>query len=211
MSKTTDKSTTEPRRRDPEATRAAILDAAEALFIDQGVAATPTSAIARRAKVTKSLIHHHFGTKEALWTEVKERHFRKYYDVQKQMLASSKGTAQLLRDSIIAYFRFLQQDPDAVRFTSWRFVETDDPCLQEEQELYDMGVQRIREAQEAGELRADLEPIFILKAFLGLAMHWFQSKSVFCQLLGETADPDTLDEDYLQNILELFFAGVTPR
>src|SRR5690606_25552520 len=54
------------RRRDPDATRAEILEAAEQLFLQDGFGRTSISAIARLAGVTKSLIHHHFGTKEAL-------------------------------------------------------------------------------------------------------------------------------------------------
>ncbi|MBC8072705.1 MAG: helix-turn-helix transcriptional regulator, partial [Deltaproteobacteria bacterium] len=61
------------RRHDPEASRAAILDAAEATFVEKGFAGASMSEIAERSSVTKSLIHHHFGSKEALWSEVKRR------------------------------------------------------------------------------------------------------------------------------------------
>lgn len=200
------------RRRDPEATRTAILDAAEELFVDQGPADTPTSAVARKAGVTKSLIHHHFGSKEELWNAVKRRHLGQYYDVQKQMLAGSPGTEELLRDSIVTYFRFLQNDPRSVRFTSWRFVQVeDDPCLDQEEDLLDLGSRKIREAQEAGELRFDLEPMSIIKAFLALADNWFQAKPLFCQMLGPDEDIEEVEERYLQDILRIFFEGVRPR
>ncbi len=198
------------KRRDPEATRAAILDAAEELFLVRGPADTPTSAVARRAGVTKSLIHHHFGTKEDLWTAVKRRHFGRYYEVQKEMLASSLGTAELLRESIATYFRFLQDDPRSVRFASWRFIEEDDPCHDQEVDLFDLGVQKIREAQDAGELRRDVEPISVIKAFLALADHWFQSKPLLGQMLGPEADLDGLEEKYLRDILRIFLEGVRP-
>jgi len=199
------------RRRDPEATRLAILDAAEDLFVTQGVDATPTSQVARRAGVTKSLIHHHFGSKEELWNEVKRRRFSVYYDLQKRMLEASPGSLELLRDSIVAYFRFLQADPNAVRFMGWRFVDGDDPCLEQEEELYELGIQRIREAQEAGLLRSDVEPISVLKAFLGLVFHWFQSKGLLCRMMGSAIDPQALEERYLEDVLRIFFEGLLPR
>ncbi len=200
------------RRRDPEATRMAILEAAEELFLKLGPADTPTSRIARQAGVTKSLIHHHFGSKDDLWDEVKRRHFGRYYEAQRKMLTSSQGTAELLRDSLIGYFRFLQQDPHAVRFMSWRFVEEgDDPCQAQEHELFELGIERIREAQETGELRADLEPISIIKSFLAMASHWFQSKSLLCQMLGSEDDVDEMEERYLDDVVKIFLDGVRPR
>ena len=196
------------RRRDPEATRTAILDAAEELFLEHGPADTATSRIARRAGVTKSLIHHHFGSKEDLWTEVKKRHFGQYYEVQKQLLAKSEGTIELLHESIVAYFRFLQQDPRSVSFMSWRFVESDDTCLEQEDELFELGIQRIQEAQEAGTLRADLEPISLIKAFLAMTLQWFQTRDLFCQMFGPDLDLPAAEEKYLQDILCIFFDGV---
>ncbi len=198
------------RRRDPEATRAAILEAAEELFLTAGLAETPTSRIARHAGVTKSLIHHHFGSKEDLWDEVKRRHFDNYYEAQKQMLSSSQGTAELLGESLIAYFRYLQNDPHAVRFMSWRFVETEDPCLAQEDELFALGIERIREAQEAGELRADIDPLSMIKAFLAMSLHWFQTKPLLCQMLGPDADVEAVEETYLDDVVKIFLDGVRP-
>jgi TetR/AcrR family transcriptional regulator len=207
----TDSEETSRRRRDPEATRAAILDAGEKLFVSRGPAETSTSEIARLAGVTKSLIHHHFGSKEELWTEVKRRHFEQYYQVQRDMLKNSQGSAELLRQSIVTYFRFLQHDPQSVRFMAWRVVEGDDPCLDQEDELFALGMQRIRESQEAGELRADLEPISIIKAFVAMTLHWFQTKTFLCQILGFDAADEQMDERYLDDILKIFFDGVRPR
>lgn len=192
-------STAGRRRRDPDATRAAILEAAEELFLARGPDDTPMSEIGRRAGVTKSLIHHHFGSKQELWDEIKRLHFGKYYDLQKEMLASSAGTAELLRDSIVTYFRFLQTDPQAVRHLSWRLVEADDLCLEQEDELFELGVAKIKSAQEAGELRSDIEPISMIKAFLALTENWFLTKPLLCQMAKAAADPDELEERYLED------------
>jgi TetR/AcrR family transcriptional regulator len=43
-----------------------LLDAAIALFSKQGVAGTPLSAIARKARVTPALVHYYFGNREQL-------------------------------------------------------------------------------------------------------------------------------------------------
>lgn len=50
--------------------REEILRVALRLFAARGFAGTSTSAIAREVGVTQPLVHHHFGSKEALWREV---------------------------------------------------------------------------------------------------------------------------------------------
>jgi AcrR family transcriptional regulator len=56
-------------RRDPEASRAAILDAAREVFAERGYARATIREIARRAGVTHGLVMRHFGTKEQLLIE----------------------------------------------------------------------------------------------------------------------------------------------
>ena len=61
----------------PEAqldTRARILRAAEALFVEQGFAATSLRMITARAQVNLAAVNYHFGSKEALIREVFQRH-----------------------------------------------------------------------------------------------------------------------------------------
>jgi Bacterial regulatory proteins, tetR family/Tetracyclin repressor-like, C-terminal domain len=56
-------------RRDPEASRAAILAAAREVFAERGYARATIREIARRAGVTHGLVMLHFGTKERLLIE----------------------------------------------------------------------------------------------------------------------------------------------
>lgn len=209
---TTDESPDSRRRRDPEATRQSILEAAQDLFVCHGPAGTSLSAIAKKADVTKSLIHHHFGSKEELWSAVQEQRFQAYFDVQKQMLLESDSVADLLRDSMTAYFRFLQNDPDSVRFLMWHLLESDEqPCPSLEKELFELGIAKIREAQEKGEIRSDLEPFFIIKSLLGLPMSWFQTRCMTEAVIDSDISAERLDEMYLEDMVKHFLEGVRPR
>jgi AcrR family transcriptional regulator len=57
------------RRRDPEASRTAILEAASEVFNERGYARATIREIARRAGVTHGLVMRHFGSKEQLLIE----------------------------------------------------------------------------------------------------------------------------------------------
>lgn len=203
----------EARRRDPEATKKAILDAAEELFIDQGPSATSLAHIAKKAAVTKSLIHHHFGTKEELWEEVQKRHFLEYFEIQMQMIKSSRSTAELLEESIVAYYRYLQSHPRSVRFLAWASLEGDDDrqATPEEKEIFEVGIEKIKQAQVAGEIRRDLEPFFIIKTLIALPMAWFQTRAETLSLIDSDVRPSELDEMYLRDMVKMFLEGVSCR
>jgi hypothetical protein len=136
-----------------------------------------------------------------------------YFEVQKQMILESDSTAGLLRDSLLAYFRFLQRDPDSVRFMTWALLEGyESACpMKPEKELFELGIDKIRQAQERGEIRADLEPFFIIKSLLALPMAWFQSLSATRALIDSDIEPAALDELYLVNMVKIFLEGVRPR
>jgi TetR/AcrR family transcriptional regulator len=61
--------------RDPELTKAKILDAAEAEFAIAGLTAARTEAIAAQTGVTKAMIYYYFDSKEDLYRAVMERCF----------------------------------------------------------------------------------------------------------------------------------------
>lgn len=204
---------THERRRDPEMTRRNILDAARDLFLEKGFADTSTSEIAKSAGATKSLIHHHFGSKQQLWNAVKVHVFGHYFKVQKEML-SSPGSLSVLRNSLVLYFQAVAEDPNLTRMMCWMYLEQDDTCDDMVAEVMHLGLTRIEQAQQAGEIRADLSARNILISFLALTENWHMAKAKFtksplCSLLGH--DSAASQKSYLNDLLKLFFEGLIPR
>ena len=201
-----------PRGRDPEATKNAILDAAETIFLENGFGNTSLSAIAREAGITKSLIHHHFGSKAGLWQEVKQRRFMAYAQLQMEMLADAPPTADLLRESMRFYFHFLRDNPQLVRIMAWMFLERDqEHCIDMDRKLIELGTQKLQDAQASGQFRSDVDPRFMLFTFIGLIQHWFQDKEHFCHDFGTDGFENDLDNSYLEAIIKIFFEGVLVR
>jgi TetR/AcrR family transcriptional regulator len=195
------------RRHDPEASRAAILDAAEATFVEKGFAGASMSEIAERSNVTKSLIHHHFGSKEALWSEVKKRSFSSYHAQQMQLYAAGELTPETVRASMAAYFRFLGANPQVVRLLAWMRLEHDLDCAAMVVELRTLGILTITEAQRLGILRADVPAEHILIAFLGLTVAYFNDGEFVTDGQPQRIDP----EAYLASAWKVFSEGLMPR
>ena len=201
------------RPRDSAATRAVILDAAEEVFLERGFGQTALSEIARRADVTKSLIHHHFGSKGGLWTEVKQRRFAEYASRQLEMLRGASASVELLSESFRFYFRFLERNPQLVRIMAWLFLEPqeNETCLDMDRELVRAGVEVLREGQEKGLIRKDLDARFILFIFIGLAQHWHQDRRHFLHDFASEDLPDDINAAYLHNALQILLEGVVAR
>ena len=98
------------------ATRDNILDAAEKLFVEQGVSRTTLQHIATAAGVTRGAIYWHFDDKGALFNAMMERATLPL-EAEMQVLdeAESKDPLDVLRSYMLAVLRRTVEDPQARR------------------------------------------------------------------------------------------------
>jgi TetR/AcrR family transcriptional regulator len=196
----------QPSTRDADLTRRRILEAGFDLFVDRGYAAVSMRELARRSGVTKSLIHHHFGTKEALWDAVKEAAFVRYFESQKaELLAAETPDAELLRKGVVRYFHFLKDNPRVVRLFTWMHLEGDRSCNEMDSELVALGADRVRRAQQRGLLRNDLNPTHVVTTFINACSQWFQTREQHRGWDGMGSD-----DEYLDDFLKIFMDGLAP-
>jgi TetR/AcrR family transcriptional regulator len=203
-------STASPSRpRDAEATRAAILAAAEGVFCERGFSAATMSGIAAAAGVTKSLLHHHFGSKEGLWREVLDRRFDAYAKLQAELIERAETDLSAFRESIDALFRFLRSNPEFVRLHAWANASGADTCgeVSHGSPLTQRGVERLGEIRARGGLHPDLDPEVVLAAYFCLVEHWFEARTSLRERFGD-ALPD--DETYLHQMRALLLRGIAP-
>jgi TetR/AcrR family transcriptional regulator len=201
-----------PKQPATSSTKDTILDAAEKIFVERGFSDTSMSRIAKEAKVTKSLIHHHFGSKEQLWREIKNRRFEEYFSIQKQQLATADAGMDSFKDCIVNLFDVLRNNPEVVRLISWHLLDKNQMERHEdERELTSMGLLKLLDAQKNGLLRDDVDPKYMLVAFFCLVFHWFMGKHEYLKWVGIEPDSSTADDEYLVNILKIMFEGLIPR
>ena len=85
-----------------EATRGALVEAAEALFAEQGFAETATEAVVKATGVTRGALYHHFSDKTDLFRAVYER-------VEQRVIAQVEAAVAGLTDPLAV----LQRGADA--------------------------------------------------------------------------------------------------
>jgi TetR/AcrR family transcriptional regulator len=97
--------------RRPEASRAAILQAAIVEFANEGVAGARTDAIARAAKVNKALLYYYFEDKEALYGAVLDHVFGGLSESIHEALSRDLPPSQKILAYAGAHFDYIASNP----------------------------------------------------------------------------------------------------
>jgi TetR/AcrR family transcriptional regulator len=112
-------STRSDKERDPNRSRAAILDAAERLFADQGYDATSLSQVGKLAGVSRATPGYFFGSKPDLYRAVLDRSFAEVRQAvrtgRERALASNQSPEVILAGAVSDYFDFLAARPNFIR------------------------------------------------------------------------------------------------
>jgi TetR/AcrR family transcriptional regulator len=151
--------------RDSERTRKRILDAAAKIFAAKGFDGASVSDIARRARVSKQLVHHHFRGKESLFEEVHDVKFRPVFEWQESI-------PERAADLFAERFRKRAKDLDYTRYLTWEAASGRAVPLHEarQRRITDYGL-AIRVMQADGKLPDDIDHKMLQLAILALATY----------------------------------------
>jgi TetR/AcrR family transcriptional regulator len=154
------------RQRDPEQTRASILEAAAAEFGAHGYAGARVSAIAARAGVNVQLISYYFDGKEGLYRVMSQQW------QQRRRELTPPGTSlpeQLRRHALEAV-----HNPDGPRLLAWSGLQytgpDDDPDRAPRTRMLAESVDEVRALQRDGRLPAEVDPACLLVMLMAAAM-----------------------------------------
>ena len=131
--------------------RNAILEAALAVFAEDGFHGATMRKIAERARVSQPLLHHHFGSKPALWGIVGDRITTDFIAYLSEAVDPTLPALDGVKAMLRAYLNYWREHPLAFRFNHWR--QLDGPPGEREARSRQMarnGVAFMQRAQEAG-------------------------------------------------------------
>lgn len=97
----------------PSNSRSEIIDAAEALFLERGIAATTATDIAQRAGVSRATLYRYFEGRDELAFAVAERMIRKLATKARQAVPAGAGPIAAARASLGALITHFEHDRDA--------------------------------------------------------------------------------------------------
>ena len=154
-------------KEDALATRDSILDAAEQLFVKQGVSGTTLQHIATGAGVTRGAIYWHFLDKGAMFNAMMER-VKMPLEAARQLLdeANAADPLESLREHMLCVFRVTVEDPQARRVfeiatLKMEFVDELNAVRErrkQNQELWMARTEaRVRDGIASGQVKADVD------------------------------------------------------
>jgi AcrR family transcriptional regulator len=151
--------------RDPEATRARILDAAEDEFAEYGIAGARVDRIAEKAAANKALIYKYFGNKDELFDTVFAQRALAFVDEVEFDAADLPAYAGRAFD---LYERF----PNTLRLSTWYQLERAGGALPEIVASNKAKLDKIAAAQEVGLITRDFSALELLTQVRALSMGW---------------------------------------
>ena len=163
-----------------------VLDAAERLFAQDGVAATGVRAIAKSARASIGAVYHHFKSKEDILESIVRQEIEERQDFLEGLREQGWPLEMQIEQIVQMHFTLLQERSDAARlFFRERFDPH--PALQAKvQALYDQVAEYVAEILKKGISAEEVRPCHpLLTAYALLGM----VESVSMRALGgdETA------------------------
>jgi TetR/AcrR family transcriptional regulator len=192
--------------------RESILEAAEEVFVEKGFAGSSMSEIAEKAGVAKSLIYHHFQSKEELWHQVIHQRFSMAGLLEKLgSVVSEQSTGSLVEIAAGAdgFFQFLRRNPGTVRMMNWLDLEGGGPAPEPE-DLHIGIVEAIRRMVEDGKLRPGVDPAVLPVLYMCLSIHWFAAKWKFGPWFEPELSEEELDRRYIEGAIDIILNGILP-
>lgn len=176
-----------------------LLDAALALFSRQGIAQTPLSAVARRARVTPALVHYYFGTRDKLLDALMDERIAPLVGGLALRLAEvGPDPAGLVRAFVATIIRVLSENPWLPPL--WvREVLSEGGALRERlltriaPQIAPQLARRFAEAKRRGLLNPGLDPRLTVVSLIGLTIFPLAAQTIWRRLL----DADDIDTDAL--------------
>jgi TetR/AcrR family transcriptional regulator len=175
--------------RNPEASRAKILDAARIEFVSHGLSGGRVDRIAEQSGVNKNLIYHYFGSKDALYLTVLERIYAdlraRQQDQDLRDLPPVEGMKRLVSNT----FDHFVQTPDLIRLMSIENIHYAEHLKSSSstKSLYSGLLDTIRiilkRGQEEGVFRANVDAVDLYLSISGLAYFFLSNQHTLSWLL----------------------------
>jgi len=194
---------TKTRGRDPDATRGSALDAAQHLFAEKGFAGASMREIAAVAGVSQPLIYYHFGSKEGLYSAVKERlmkeGLRAILPRDSEPSETAPGASELIRTT----YKYVSGNEDLMRLVAWAHLERDNTPWPGEAEFTRAAADYIQRRLSDSLSRRSVDPMITTIMIEALIFYWSANRQYYASIFEEPLEQVT--ERYLDQIADLFF------
>ncbi|EMD26204.1 TetR/AcrR family transcriptional regulator [Amycolatopsis azurea] len=194
------------RQRDPERTKAQLLEAAKVEFGAKGYAAARVSEIAARAGVNKQLISYYFGGKEGLYNALTTTMYDDYVAASDHDMPFAEVVRYFAQSGV--------RDHDLAKLFIWENLTDGAPDavgVEGQRGFLQQQVEYVRARQAAGDFPADLDPAFLLVIFMAASSAALALPRVVRAVSGQDPDSAEFAEAYGDQLARLVGHLSVPR
>ncbi len=191
-----------------------ILSEARQLFAERGFDGVSINDVATAAGVSKANIFHHFGSKQALYMEVLKLSLNEFGELTEHLQPERAPLEQRLQHFLQAKASHLHQHPDSVRVVLRELLENrDDVTRQLADQATVVQFRRLfhllQEAQQSGEISADVDLAALAVMMIGVVVFQFQIRS----LLRHQPEVEFADdpEQYSRLLAQILVNGISTK
>jgi TetR/AcrR family transcriptional regulator len=177
-------------KRDPKASRQALLTAAIAEFATKGPAGARVDTIARRAGVNKQMVYHYFGNKDDLFRAALEEVYGRIRARERALNLSDLPPVRAMESLVGFSFDYLAEHPEFIALLNDenRYGAMHLDGLREVQSMHLPLVELIRDALQRGVregvFRDDIDPINLYISIAGLSYFFFSNNRTLSAIFG---------------------------
>jgi AcrR family transcriptional regulator len=205
------------RSRDPDRTKADILDVATAEFADKGYAGARVDEIAAKTSTTKRMIYYYFGNKERLYITVLERAYTGIRSLEQELDVDHLDPVDAIRELAELTFDHHESHPDFLRLVSIENIHRAehiarssvlsglaDPAL-------DVLARILKRGREAGVFREDVDPLDVHMVISAFCMFRTANRHTFHAIFKRDMLDPALRAHYRALLGDLVIAHLTAR
>ncbi len=188
--------------------RRKIVLAAERLFADHGFDAVSMHAIATSAGTSKANIYHYFSSKDALYLAVLHRAAAALRSRLQEARQQGSTAAEALRLFAVSHLQHLLDRPRLVQLFLRELLEKGEPRARDLAdaglaELFTALAEIVRDGQENGEFRPDLDPALVATILVSANINFFQARDLLRQypIVHFVDDPEGYDHAVVDIVL----------
>lgn len=159
---------TEPVTERGRATRRALLEAAESVFVEFGYEGASVAEITRRAGVAQGTFYVHFTDKHAAFLELVQHVNQSVREAGARAIEGIEGRAAQERAGLAAYFEHVSRDPALHNIIRQAEFVAPDAYQDHYRRIAEPYAAGLRQAMAAGEIADDVDPELLAYLLMGI-------------------------------------------
>jgi AcrR family transcriptional regulator len=204
------------RRRQPNATRGRILAAATAEFAAKGLAGARVDAIAHRARVSKRMLYHYFGDKEALWLAVLEQAYLQIRGEERALDVSRLKPITGMRRLIEFTVGYVHSHPEFIALLIGenlhraRYLRRSRKVRELHTSLLDVIGDLLRRGARSGVFRRGVDPAELYITIAALGFFYFSNIHTLSTIFGRGLDSARARKRHLAHAINVVLGFLRP-